>query len=222
MSTRTQPTPMERIKAGIWDIHEGISAGGEKQPAPEQDNIMKGTLPLFKYKHSLVQRYLLQKGFEEVLAAHRADDPRVARVVTDEQFHAEKSAEDLRYFGIDPATAKPVAPTTEFIAWARECAMRQPLLILAIHYVIEGSNNGAFYIAKAVQKAYGLEGTNGTYHLQPYGNEIRAKWAAFSAAFNANEYTETEMEAMIATGRKAFDFMNRITAAAYALPESAA
>jgi len=220
MST-TALTPIERLKAGIWDIHEGVASNGQKMEAPSEDNIVKGTLPLYKYRHNLGQRYLLQKGFEKVLDAFRHMEPRIAHVVTDDQFHAWKSAEDMKFFGDDPATVQPVPATTEFLRWVAECGEKSPILILAIHYVIEGSNNGAVYIAKAVQKAYGLTGRDGVYHLLPYGEEIRTKWKAFTVAFNENQYSEKEMAEMIVAGRRAFGYMNKIAAESYALPENA-
>ena len=218
MNTATGKSHMEKIKAGIWDIHEGVSAQQEK-PESEQESIMKGTLPRFKYVNNLKQRYLLQKGFEELLAAHRAH-PFIAAVVTDEQFHADKAAEDLRFFGVDPEAVEPVPATERMIAFFYDTARRDPRLLLAAHYVIEGSNNGAMFIAKAVKKAYDLEGTDGTYHLQPYGPEIRDKWRAFGEKFNALEIDDELMTEMIAVGRETFHHMNAVGAEAHAQPEN--
>ncbi len=217
MEATTHSTHMEKIKAGIWDIHEGVTDQQEK-PTPEAENIMQGTLPRFKYVNNLKQRYLLQKDFEQVLAAHR-NQPAIAAVVTDEQFHAEKAAADLRYFGIDPETVQPVPATKAMCAFFRETAARDPRLLLAIHYVIEGSNNGAMFIAKAVKKAYDLEGTDGTFHLQPYGTAIRDKWKAFGESFNALEIDHALMAEMIAVGRETFHHMNAIASEAHAQPE---
>lgn len=221
METATQKTHMEAIKAGIWDIHEGVAAGPPQRPAePEQDNIMKGTLPRFKYVNNLKQRYLLQKGFEEILAAHRSH-PFVAAVVTDEQFHADKSAQDLSFFGVDAASVKPVPATEKMIAFFKECADRDPRLLLSIHYVIEGSNNGAMFIARAVKAAYNLEGTDGTFHLQPYGTAIRDKWKAFGEAFNSLPIDDSLMAEMVRVGRTTFHHMNAVATESYALPENA-
>lgn len=216
METTTQPTHMETIKAGIWDIHEGVATEVAK-PEPEE-NLMKGTLPRYKYVNSVKQRYLLQKAFEEVLADYR-EHPFVGAVVTDEQFHADKAAEDLRYFGVDPESVVPVPETGKMIVFFRETASRDPRLLLAIHYVIEGSNNGAMYIAQAVKKAYDLEGTNGTFHLQPYGSAVRDKWKAFGESFNSLDISESLMAEMIAVGRQTFFHMNAIVEEACAQPE---
>ena len=219
MESLTQKTNMEKIKAGIWDIHEGVSNREEKEE-PEQESIMQGTLPKYKYVNNLKQRYILQKEFEKVLAANR-DNDFIDAVVTDEQFHAEKSAEDVRFFGVDPASVQPVPATEKMIAFFHETAERDPRLLLAIHYVIEGSNNGAMFIAKAVKKAYDLEGTDGTYHLQPYGPAIRDKWKAFGESFNSLEMDEALMEEMIRVGRDTFHHMNAVGKDSHAQPENA-
>lgn len=216
----TATTNMEKIKAGIWDIHEGVSAG-QRQPAPEQDNIMKGTLPRFKYVANLGQRYLLQREFEVLLAKHRSTEPFLSSVVTDEQFHAEKSAIDLRFFQVDPAAVQMLPTTKALVDFFAQSAARDTRLLVAVHYVIEGSNNGAMFIAKAVKQAYGLDGTDGTFHLQPYGPAIRDKWKAFAEAFNQLEIPEALMEEMVRVGRETFHHMNRIADEAHALPEAA-
>ncbi|MEQ8821841.1 MAG: biliverdin-producing heme oxygenase [Sumerlaeia bacterium] len=219
----TELTLIQRLKAGIWDIHEGVAnPAQESSPKSDEDNIMKGTLPRFKYVNNLKQRYLLQKAFEEVLAAHRDSEPFLNRVVTDEQFHAPKAAEDLRFFGVDPDTVKSLPATEDMIAFFHATAERDPRLLLSIHYIIEGSNNGAMFIAKAVKKAYDLEGTDGTYHLQPYGPAIREKWSAFGQAFNTLPIDDALMAKMIQVGRETFGHMNKVGAESYAQPESAA
>ena len=221
-TTSTTPTHLERIKAGIWDIHEGVSAGPKPEAAESSENIMKGTLPRFKYVSNVKQRYLMQKGFEKILAEYRAKSPFVAAVVTDEQFHADKAATDLRFFGIDPATVKPLPTTQKLLTFFEETARKDPRLVLAIHYVIEGSNNGAMFIAKAVKGAYNLEGTDGTLHLQPYGNAIRDKWKAFGESFNALDVDDALMTEMVKVGRSVFHQMNAIASESYSQPENAA
>jgi heme oxygenase len=217
--TTTAPaTNMERIKAGIWDIHEGITDNNEKKDE-EKDNVMKGTLPKYKYVAALGQRYLIQREFEKLLAEYRAKDDFVGAVVTEEQFHADKAAQDLAFFGVKAEDVTPVPATEEMIAFFHKTAERDPRLLLSIHYVIEGSNNGAMFIAKAVKDAYGLEGNDGTYHLQPYGKEIRTKWKQFGESFNNLPMDDALMAEMVAVGRETFAHMGAMTRDAYALPE---
>jgi heme oxygenase len=211
---------MERIKAGIWDIHEGVSTD-KQDKTTSTESPMKGNLPLYKYVSNLKQRYILQREFEKVLDEHRAGSDFLSAVVTDEQFHADKSAADLDFFNVDPSAVEPVPATEEMIQFFRDTAARDERLLLAIHYVIEGSNNGAFMIARAVKKAYGLEGIDGTWHLQPYGDEIRTKWKAFGEAFNTLPIDDNLMEEMVKVGRTTFRHMNRVTDQSYEMAEEA-
>lgn len=220
--TQATETNMEKIKAGVWDIHEGVQNTAEKpkDDVETMDNLMQGTLAKYKYVNQVKQRYLVQKGFEEILDRVRKENDFVGSVVTDEQFHADKAAKDLEFFGVEPASCKPLPETEEFLKFCHETADKDPRLVLAIHYIIEGSNNGALFIAKAVQKSYDLEGTDGTYHLQPYGTAIRQKWGEFAAAFNALEMDDELMKEMVKVGRESFHYMNRINTASYQVPES--
>ena len=215
METATEPTLIERLKAGIWDIHEGVTNGVQQAP-PEEDNIMKGTLPKAKYVASLGQRYLLLRAFEMQLAAARAKSTELASVVTDEQFHAPKSVADLKFFGVDAQKVKALQSTVAAIDFVDACASKGWRHVLAIHYVIEGSNNGARFIAKAVRKAYDLEGLDGTWHLDPYGEEQRGKWKAFGEAFNKLSISDAEMQDMVDVGRQTFAHLNKMGAEAYA------
>jgi len=220
--TQATATNMEKIKSGIWDIHEGVQNTAEKpkDDVETMDNLMQGTLAKYKYVNQVKQRYLLQKGFEEILDRTRKENDFVGSVVTDEQFHADKAAKDLEFFGIDPDSCKTIPETDEFLKFCQDNIDRDPRLALSIHYIIEGSNNGAMFIAKAVKKSYDLEGTDGTYHLQPYGTAIREKWGAFAAAFNALEMDDELMNEMVKVGRESFHHMNKIATAAYQQPES--
>lgn len=216
-----QQSPVERLKAGIWDIHEGVSQDANDD-ANEQESVMKGNLPRYKYINGVKQRYLLQKGLEDVLEAHRHGEQFLSHVVTDEQFHADKAAQDLRFFGVDPANVEPLPATMAMISFFHETAKRDPRLLLAIHYVIEGSNNGAVMIAKSAKECYGLEGTDGTYHLQPYGNQVHKKWKAWKAAFDELPFDDALMEEMIRMGRETFFHMNAVGREAHAQPEETA
>ncbi len=219
MKTTSETTNIEKLKSGVWDIHEGVSSQ-QTEKKSDEESIMKGTLPKFKYINSLKQRYILQREFEVFLARHKESDPFLSRVVTEEQFHAEKSEKDLEFFGVDPKTVKPVEATNEMITFFGELEKEDTRLLLSTHYIIEGSNNGAMFIAKAVKEAYGLEGNDGTYHLQPYGNAIREKWQQFREAFNELEIDDALMKRMIEVGRQTFHHMNAVSKEAHSLGEN--
>ncbi len=221
MSTTVQAdkaTAIEMMKAGIWDIHQGITKREEK-PAQNEESIMKGTLPKYKYVAQLGQRYLLQRALEQHLGRYRRTNERIARVVREDQFHAFKAAADLRFFGIDPESVKSLSSTLSMIGFFDRIAATNPDFLLAIQYVIEGSNNGARHIAKAVRNAYALEGTDGTWHLDPYGEKQRDRWKAFGETFNACDFSTEELQTMISIGRETFGYLNAVGNESHAQPE---
>ncbi len=82
---------------------------------------------------------------------------------------------DLTFFGL-PAKAREALPSTRaFIGLLAQWGAAEGNELLGPLYVLEGSTNGSKFIARAVRKAYFLEGSQGTRFLDPYGDEQTAK-----------------------------------------------
>ena len=65
-------------------------------------------------------------------------------------------------------------------------ASEQPMALLGILYVLEGSTNGSKFIARKVRPAYELPATGeGSAYLDPYGDVQPARWQEFKAAMDA-------------------------------------
>lgn len=201
---------MTRLKEDTAKMH----AAAEGQQLEQA--MMKGTLPKEVFVKSLGQRLLLHRAIEPQLAAARAQVPAIAAVVKDEQWKAPYLEADLRFFGTDPNAVTPLPATTQFLAEVSALAARSPLALLGVWYVFEGSTNGARYIAKAIRKAYNLEGEAGTTFLDPYGEEQRGKWAAFRETMNALPFTEPEMDLLVEAAGATFTGIMHIDREVYA------
>lgn len=204
MTAETPVPPMHRLKEGTWDMHQ--QAEGQ---ALEQ-NLIKGTLPKDKYVENIAQRYLIHGRMDSLLRKAREVEPRLAEIVEDCQFHTDSAKRDLQFFGVDPLEVEALPATQEFIKIAQQAFDEAPICLLGIHYVLEGSTNGARFIAKALRKAYALEGMNGTYLLDPYGEQQRGNWMRFVTTANAQEYSEAELERIIFYARKTFSGITNI------------
>ncbi|MGF1573524.1 MAG: biliverdin-producing heme oxygenase [Sumerlaeia bacterium] len=190
--------PMHQIKEGTWDMHK--QAEGQ---ALEQ-HLINGTLPKDKYVENIGQRYLVHARMDSLLRKAREVEPRLAEIVEDSQFHTDSAKIDLQFFGIVPEEVEPLPATVNFLAIAQQAYEEKPLYLLGIHYVLEGSTNGARFIAKSLRKAYALEGMNGTHLLDPYGEQQRSNWMRFVTTANAQEFTAEEMERIIHYARLTF------------------
>lgn len=196
--------PMHRIKEGTWDMHK--QAEGQ---ALEQ-HLIKGTLPKEKYVENIGQRYLIHARMDSLLRKAREVEPRLAEIVEDCQFHTDSARKDLQFFGIVPEGVEALPATKEFMEVAQQAYDEKPVYLLGIHYVLEGSTNGARFIAKALRKAYALEGMNGTHLLDPYGEQQRPNWMRFVTTANAQEFTEQEMERIIHYARLTFSGITKV------------
>ena len=76
-----------------------------------------------------------------------------------------------------------------------------PLRLLGLHYVLEGSNNGSRYIARHVARAYDLAPGPGLRYLDPYGERQREYWMAFKNDMLAEGFTDVET-ALLVQGAK--------------------
>ncbi len=191
----TNQTIMERLKAETWPLHQ------QAEHAALEKDLIKGVLPRDVYRDQLAQRYLIHVLLEKRIRNARANDPRIAVVVHDYQFQESRAAEDLRYYGGDPEQAVAGEATSKLLS-AIDAA--DPVSLLGFHYVFEGSNNGARYIAMALRKSWGLEGADGTRYLDPYGNEQRQKWAEYKAAMDQLEFTAEEGDSIVEAAKATF------------------
>ncbi len=214
-------TTVERLKQAIWDLHQGEATEAGAGKSDEGESIMKGTLPRAKYLAGVEQRYLYQRAFERVLGEHWRTDPILGSIVREEQFHAPKAAADIRFLGGDPDRVRPVEAIGEADAFFRQLASENPRLLLGVHYVLEGSNNGARHIARAVRKAYGFQGLDGTRHLDPYEDAQRTKWKEMVDSVNAAEIGDDLAGRMAQSARRAFELLDSAMGQAHERTESA-
>lgn len=189
---------MERLKEETRDLH----SQAEGQPL-EQD-LAKGRIAREAFVDYLAQRYRIHEAFDEALRGALGKHSAFAAVARDYHYHAPRLAADLRFFGTEPDTVEPSEDTRALIAEIQRLAREEPVSLLGVQYVFEGSTNGARFIARAIRGVFRLEGTDGTRYLDPYGEEQRARWGAFKQAMNEQTFTPAEQDGIVEAGKKVF------------------
>lgn len=124
--------------------------------------------------------------------------------------HAHDAERDLKYFGGEGG-AVVVPATSRFGTLLDDWAAAEPIALLGPLYVLEGSTNGARYIARGVRKAYQLDGRDGTVFLDPYGDEQPAHWAEFKAMLDRT-VRPAAVESVIRAAGATFDAIREIGA----------
>lgn len=178
----------------------------EAERQPFQQALLAGTLPRDTYADSLEQLYLVHRTLEAALRRHAPTVPAIASVVREYQFQEIALRSDLACFGraVEPVEALP--PVRAFLDEIEATSASNPVALLGYHYVLEGSKNGLKFLADRVRKAYQLDGA-GTAYLDPYGSEMRSRWAQFRQDMDAVGFAPDESRRIIRAACSAFEHL---------------
>ncbi len=196
--TTMQVNIMDALKARTAEQHR------RAEQSPFMRGLVSGQVTREGYARWLGQMMHVHAALEGEIVARRGAEPRLA-VASDEQFGAPRLRADLVALGVDPASVRPSRATAALTDHVRAVAASCPVALLGFHYVLEGSKNGNAYIAKALRRTLGLATGAGDAYLDPYGEQQRAKWAAFREAMGGQEYSETDAAAVLDAACAMFD-----------------
>jgi len=205
----TQSSIMARLKDETRPMHDSAESA-----ALEKD-MMNGSLPREIFIRNLEQRLAIHRALESALRDARPTIPVIAAVVQDYQFKESHLEKDLTFFGRDPGNPDMVPSTAEMIQWIQATAAKDPVALLGIQYVFEGSTNGARFLARSARKAYNLNETDGTAYLDPYGEQQRGLWASFKEIMDAQELTPQQADAIVEAAKMTFQYIGRIDTELY-------
>jgi len=197
MPTDARPIT-DRLREDTKQLHTRAEKG------PLQEALVKGELPREVYADMLEQMRLVHEALERELEVRRHEVPAIERVVRPEQYRLGHIDADLAFYGRSSEGIEPLPATAGLVERIERVSRERPLALLGLHYVLEGSNNGNRFIAKAVAGGYGLEGEEGLRTLRPHGDRQPEVWAAFKSQLLACELSEEEMETLVAAARDMF------------------
>jgi len=200
MNVAEHPSIMATLRAETREAHERA----EKHPF--QQRLLRGPITRDAYAAHLAQMFLVHRALDAALVSFRDTRPELGCVVEPWQLQSPYLSDDLAFLGVDETSIATLPATAALVA---RFEVGAPLL--GYHYVLEGSNNGSRFIAKAIRRAIGLEGTQGTRYLDPYGEEQPARWKAFKVAFDLLPLTADERLAIVEAAREMFDAIGRIS-----------
>jgi heme oxygenase len=169
-----------------------------------QRSLGSGRLDKTRYVTYLEQLYLMHKHLAEKLGQCAKKSPQIDAVVQD--YHHDHSAvlSDLKYFGTEGGQAKPLAATKKIAARMDEYAVSQPLKLLGLLYVLEGSTNGAKFMAKNIITGMGLPQDQGASYFDRYGDKQRQRWTSFKERMNANGFNQEQIAEIVEAGKEMF------------------
>ena len=148
---------------------------------PVQRDLALGLLPSETYVAWLSQLFFVHRGLEWHLGRLRAVVPPLSSVVRDHYFHTPALASDLACFGVGLQRLTPLASTSVLVELIDGLAVRSPLALIGLAYVLEEGKNGGRQIAKRARLKYRLRAGHGVAYLDPYGEAQRQRWLDFKA-----------------------------------------
>lgn len=176
-----------------------------------QRSLVTGAVSREAYARYLQQMLLVHQALESALRAAAQTVPAIGRVVTTEQYQEPYLLEDLRFYAAPSQGINPTPATRALINRIKDDAAKSPASLLGYHYVLEGSNNGNRFIAKAIRGAFRLQGDQGVRYLDPYGDRQREVWSAFKAAMDAERFTDAQTQAMVQSAKAMFEGITAIS-----------
>ena len=175
----------DRLKERTWPAHQAAEKHGFQRA------MLTGAAGIGAYIEQMRQMRLVHEELESALRA--AGTPRVTSVYRGYHDRAGLIGQDLGVLGA-AAACEPLPSTREMIGVIRSARHDQPDSLLGVLYVLEGSTNGGRFIARAMEKSYGLEPRRGTAWLDPHGEEQRPRWKQFRRDISAPVWDEVEIE----------------------------
>ncbi|NOT33087.1 MAG: biliverdin-producing heme oxygenase [Candidatus Eisenbacteria bacterium] len=200
-SATTSPGVMDLLRDGTADLHR------RAETQPFQIALVKATVTRDEYATWLGQMRLIHSRLERHLATLRTGQARLAPLLRDELMQSPRLAADLRVLGHDPDSITALPSVSRFVEYLDDLATRDPLALMGVHYVLEGSKNGNSFIARALAKAWDVnprESAAAMSYLDPHGDQQRPLWQEFRGVMNAIEFEPAQRDAMLEAARETF------------------
>ena len=189
---------------------------------PFQQQMVRGTLPRALYVRWIGQMLQMHAALEAHLDRLVIRHPQFTSVFNDERRKVSALRADLAFFGA-AADHAPLPAAREFLDEMDRLAAHQPLALLGILYVLEGSTNGSKFIARRVRPAYELPATGeGSAYLDPYGDLQPVRWQEWKAAMDALGLPAADVESLTLAAQQTFDAVRQLGAELLATAEAAA
>lgn len=205
MTTTTVPGGiMERLRAETAERHK------RAEEHRFQRTLLSGRLTREQYAAWLGQMLVVHRALESAIDGVRPACAALG-VVTDAQRHSRNLEADLRSLGAEPPAVEPLAGAAWLCGRIERAAREEPIALLGMHYVLEGSMNGNKFIAMAVRKGMDVRPGEGDRYLDPYGEGQRAVWAAWKAEMGERAFTPSEVDAMVRAACDMFDGVSKIS-----------
>ena len=143
-------------------------------------------------------------------AIERQDQEAITRVWSLTGPRAGLLREDLTHLGDCYACSDAELVVQEFTQWVNGLADTDPIALLGVLYVFEGSQLGGMILKTPLSEMYDLDSERGLSYYSVHGPGIRKHWMAFREGMNASVVTEAQQASVIDAANCTFEFVGRL------------
>jgi heme oxygenase len=203
----TQQTPSDGIMATL----KAATAEQHRQAERHefQQRMVRGSLPREAYAEWLSQMLLIHRALEAHLDRLVEAQPPVASVFDDDRRKVPFLLDDLAFYGAQ-ADGEALPATQRFLSLLARLAETTPLALLGALYVLEGSTNGARFIARRIREAYQLPADAGAAFVDPYGDAQPKLWRAFKEAMEQLNLSEADTHSITVAAQETFEAVEAV------------
>lgn len=191
------PTVMDILRESTHDLHN------DAEGQDFQKSLGGGTVQLPAYRNYLAQLFLMHSHLNKLLQGSTSN-PSVGLVLKPYHLDCGCLERDLAHFQEDLANIKPLASTSKIMADLTALSLASPYALLGALYVLEGSTNGAKFMAKNLRKGLDLPEESGASYFDRYGALQRQYWLKFKEDMVACNFSEDECQTLVQSARRMF------------------
>ncbi len=204
IATESAESVMDLLRESTKDLHSSAEAN------EFQHLLGSGKVQKNDYCNYLQQIYLMHKAIAECLDEAKERNSAVEAVAKEYHLDLTCVRNDLEHFGCKPESAVPVKATTNLIESMRDTAHHHPYGLLGYLYVLEGSTNGAKFLAKSLRAGLSLPETVGASYFDRYGEKQRERWNGFKHDMNMIGFSEEERNLLVEKAKETFAAFGKI------------
>ena len=195
-------TLMDRLKSETGKAHADTEA------IPFNACIMSGLMPQARYAGQLSCWHRLHVALEDALSA--STNTRVQAVWQDTTPRVPLLALDLQWHPDADVPGEAQQATSSMITWIESFASSDPVRLLGVLYVLEGSTLGGMILRKSIAGMYGIEGDEGLAYYSAHGKEVMPNWMLFKARMNSSITCSEEQDRIVDTACSTFEHVGHV------------
>lgn len=204
-STELEPVLLaDRLRDETRAQHEAVEA------TPFSKLLLSQSLPLDAYKEQLWLYHQVLAVLEAEL--RRCDHPILRSLWDEKHSRLTMLCDDLDWLQVSTPSDSVCAPARELQSWIQTIVNEDPVCLVGVWYVFEGSSLGGVFMSRLIAEQYGF--TNRGYrYYSGHGSDSANRWRAYRSALNSLPLSANETTRVVQAAGVTFGHIGRLLGA---------